>query len=343
MDIPFLDFSTVLSPHCYFFLVSQAVVKQILEILSTRTVPLVRKEIANCIISATPMSSRLISIRLAAKPHNITAIQVYAPTSDHEDDEVEKFYEDLDNSIAKVPKKDTLIVQGYWNAKVGPDAFLQWPGTAGRFGHGTTNERGLRLLEFAKNHSLTLANTLHPHKRSRTITWHAPNGEVHNQIDYILVPQRYKSSINKAMTRTYPGADIGSDHDLVLATFKLKLNSERKAKSPRLHFDLEKLKDPNISETFRAQIGGKFAALTLIDNDVDTMANSLKEVLVSTAEEVLGMKRRTIQPWVTNEVLDLCDKRREFRKRKFGSNVAMENYKLANKAVRKKMKEAKEK
>ncbi|GFS04557.1 endonuclease-reverse transcriptase [Elysia marginata] len=145
------------------------------------------------------------------------------------------------------------------------------------------------------------------------------------------------------MTRTYPGADIGSDHDLVLATFKLKLNSKRKAKSPRLHFDLEKLKDPNISETFRAQIGGKFAALTLIDNDVDTMANSLKEVLVSTAEEVLGRKRRTIQPWVTNEVLDLCDKRRELRKRKFGSNVAMENYQLANKAVRKKMKEAKEK
>ncbi|GFR58747.1 hypothetical protein ElyMa_003486800 [Elysia marginata] len=78
------------------------------------------------------------------------------------------------------------------------------------------------------------------------------------------------------MTRTYPGADIGSDHDLMLATFKLKLNSNRKAKSPQLHFDLEKLKDPKISETFRAQIGGKFAALTLIDNDLDTIANSLK-------------------------------------------------------------------
>ncbi|GFR71095.1 endonuclease exonuclease phosphatase domain containing protein [Elysia marginata] len=96
------------------------------------------------------------------------------------------------------------------------------------------------------------------------------------------------------MTRAYPGADIGSDHDLVLAIFKLKLNSKRKAKSPRLNFDFEKLKGPNIFETFRAQIGGKFAALTLIDNDVDTMANSVKEVLVSTAEEVLGRKRRTI-------------------------------------------------
>ncbi|GFR99771.1 hypothetical protein ElyMa_002800200 [Elysia marginata] len=73
------------------------------------------------------------------------------------------------------------------------------------------------------------------------------------------------------------------------------------------------------------------------------MTNSLKEALVSTAEEVLRRKRRTIQPWVTNEVLDLCDKRRELCKRKFGSNVAMENNQLANKAVRKKMKEAKEK
>ncbi|GFR59878.1 RNA-directed DNA polymerase from mobile element jockey-like [Elysia marginata] len=126
----------------------------------------------------------------------------------------------------------------------------------------------------------------------------------------MLAPQRYKSSINKAMTRKYPGADIGSDHVLVLAAFKLKLNSKSKAKSPRLHLDLEKLKDPNISETFRVQIGGKLAALTLIDNDVDTMANSLKEVFASTAEEVLGRKRRTTQ---TNEVLDLCDKRRELR------------------------------
>ena len=147
------------------------------------------------------------------------------------------------------------------------------------------NDRGLRLLEFAKSHNLTLANTLHPHKLSRTATWHSPDGKTHNQIDFILVPQRFKSSINKAKSRTFPGADIGSDHDLVLASFKLKLKSKRSPKSTRLSFDLDKLNDPEVSQAFQAQVGGKFAALNLLDQDVDTLANYTKEVLLSTAQD----------------------------------------------------------
>ena len=211
---------------------------------------IVRKEIFGSDISCTPISSRLISLRVSAKPHNMTIIQVYAPTSDHDDEEVEQFYEQLEET--KIPKKDILVVQGDWNAKVGPDAYENWAGTVGHFGLGTTNDRGLRLLEFAKSHRLTLANTLHPHKLSRTATWHSPNGLVHNQIDFILAPQRFKSSINKAMTRTFPGADIGSDHDLVLAAFKLKLRAKRSPRSPCILFDLEKLKDPEIAEVFQA-------------------------------------------------------------------------------------------
>jgi len=162
-----------------------------------------------------------------------------------------------------------------------------------------------------------LANTLHPQKPSRTTTWHAPNGNVHNQIDFILAPQRYKSSINKANTRTFPGADIGSDHDLVLMTIKLKLKAQRTTKNPRIRFDLEKLKDPEIVEVFQAKIGGKFAALNFLDSDVDTMAADIKDVLLSSAAEVLGKEKRKKQPWVTSEILDLCDKRRELRHEKY--------------------------
>ena len=114
-------------------------------------------------------------------------IQVYAPTSDHEDEEIEEFYELLDTTIAKVPKKDILIVQGDWNAKVGPDAYQNWAGTAGRFGLGETNDRGLRLLEFARSHHLTLANTLHPHKLSRTATWHYDTRYTIHDIFIVLI------------------------------------------------------------------------------------------------------------------------------------------------------------
>ena len=86
----------------------------------------------------------------------------------------------------------------------------------------------------------------------------------------------------------------------MLATIKLKLKTKRLSKSPRNRFDLEKLKE-NI-KVFQAKVGEKFAALFILGSGVDTLANNLKEVLILTAEEVLGRKRN--QSWVTNWVLD---------------------------------------
>lgn len=304
---------------------------------------IVNKEAMNYVISCTPISERLISIRLSAKPHNMSIIQVYAPTTTHEDEVVEKFYDDLERTILNTPRKDIMIIQGDWNAKVGTDAYKDWAGTAGKFCVGETNDRGLRLLDFARNHNLTLANTLHPHKRTRTVTWHSPNGQIHNQIDFILTPQRFKSSINKAKTRTYPGADIGSDHDLVMMKFKLKLNARRQAKRTRIRFDLDKLKDPQIVEIFQATLGGKFAALNVLDKDVDELSNEIDTALLTSAEEVLGKQRSKKQPWITNEALDLCDKRRELRKVKFMNDTKHAEYQQMNKKVRRKIKEDKEK
>ena len=97
---------------------------------------IVRKEVVSSIIKCTPISSRLISIRISAKPHNITVIQVYEPTADHEDEGVEQFYKQLDSILAKTPRKGILVVQADWNAKAGPDAYQHWAGTVGRFGIG---------------------------------------------------------------------------------------------------------------------------------------------------------------------------------------------------------------
>ncbi len=125
---------------------------------------IVKKERANSVLSCTPVSSRIISICISARPKIITVIQVYAPTQDYADEVIEEFYDELDTTIRTTSKKDLLIVVGDWNAKVGPDAYNQWSGSVGRFGEGDTNDRGLRLLEFTSGHSLTLANILFPHK-----------------------------------------------------------------------------------------------------------------------------------------------------------------------------------
>ena len=126
---------------------------------------------------------------------------------------------------------------------------------------------------------------------SRTATWHAPAGQVHNQIDFILTPKRFQSKLNEANTRYFPGAHIGSDHDLVPTTIQSNLQTKCFTKSPHIRFDPEKLKTPKIAVVFPAEIGGKFAAVCILDSDVDTLANSLKEVLLPAAEEALGNRR----------------------------------------------------
>ncbi|KAK4287783.1 hypothetical protein Pmani_039161, partial [Petrolisthes manimaculis] len=153
------------------------------------------------------------------------------------------------------PKQDVLVIQGDWNAKIGKDAQAQWQGTCGPSCNATTNERGFRLLEFAATNNLVVANTLGNHKPSRIWTWHSPNNQYHNQIDYILVRKRFQTGINAARTRAFPGADIGSDHNLVMMTFRIRLRNTNKANFTRLRFNLDKLKDPSIKEEFQAKIG----------------------------------------------------------------------------------------
>ena len=106
-------------------------------------------------------------------------------------------------------------MQGDWNAKEGKDAYENWQGICGPFCNDDTNERGLRLLEFAALTDLVLANTFGQQKASRTWTWHSPNGQHHNQIDYILVRKRFRSGVNIARTQRFPGANIGSDNALL--------------------------------------------------------------------------------------------------------------------------------
>ena len=106
----------------------------------------------------------MISVRFQGKPFSITVIQVYAPTSNTEEAEVEWFYEDLQELLELTPKRDVLFIIGDWNAKVGSQ---ETPGVTGKFGLGMRNEAGQRLIEFCQENALVIANTLfQQHKRT---------------------------------------------------------------------------------------------------------------------------------------------------------------------------------
>ena len=92
----------------------------------------------------------MISVRFQGKPFNITVIQLYAPTSNAEEAEVEQFYEDLQDPLELIPKKDVLFITGDWNAKVGSQ---ETPGVTGKFGLGIRNEAGPRLIKVLSRES----------------------------------------------------------------------------------------------------------------------------------------------------------------------------------------------
>ena len=142
---------------------------------------------------------------------------LYAPASNTEEAEVEQFYEDIQDLLELTPKEDVLFIIGDWNAK---GRSQETPGVTGTFGLGMQNEAGQRLIEFCLENTMVIANTLFQQHKRRLYTWTSPDGQHQNQIDYILCRQRWRSSIQS--TKTRPGADCGSDHELLITKFRLK-------------------------------------------------------------------------------------------------------------------------
>ena len=177
----------------------------------------------------------MISVHFQGKSFNITVIQVYAQTSNAEEAEVERFYENLQDLLELTPKTDVLFIIGDWNAKVGSQEI---PGVAGRFDLGVQNEAGQRLIEFCQQNALVIANTLFQQHKRRPYTWTSPDGQYQIQIDYILCSQRQRSSIQSAKTRL--GADCGSDHELHIGKFRLKLKKVGKTTRP-FRYDLNQI------------------------------------------------------------------------------------------------------
>ena len=116
----------------------------------------------------------MTSVHFQDKPFNTMVIQVYLPTSNTEEAEVEWFYEDLQDLLEQTPKKGVLFIIGDWNAKVGNQ---ETPGVTGKFGLGMQNEAGQRLIEFCQENALVIANILFQQHKRRLYTWTSPDGQ----------------------------------------------------------------------------------------------------------------------------------------------------------------------
>ena len=106
---------------------------------------------------------------------------------------------------------------------------------------------------------------------------------------------------------------------MAMMTFQTRLKNSRKPTQPRIRFDLDKLSDPTVTSAFQATIDDRFAPLaTLVDEDADleSMVTHFNKAVTDIAAELLGKQRRKRKPWITPEILDLCDQRRDLKKKR---------------------------
>src|SRR5574337_886657 len=192
------------------------------------------------------------------------------------------------------------------------------PGVTGKFGLGIRNEARQRLIEFCQENALVIANTLFQQHKRRLYTWASPDGQNQNQIDYILCSQRWRSSIQSAKTRT--GADCGSDHELLIAKFRLKLKKVGKTTRP-FKYDLNQ-----IPYDYTGEVRNRFKGLDLIDRVPDELWNEVSYIVQETGIKTIPMEKKCKKAkWLSGEVLQIAVKRREAK-----SKGEKERYKHLN-------------
>ena len=173
----------------------------------------------------------MISVRLEGKPPNITVIQVYAPTTNAEEVQLEWLYKELQDFLKLTPKKDVLFILGDGSTNVGSEEI---PRVTGKFGLEVQNAAGQRLTEFCQENTNTF---FQKHKRW-IYTWTSEDCQYQNQTDCVFCGRRWRSSIKSAKTRS--GADCGSDHELLTAKFMLNLKKLGNTTRP-FRYDLNQI------------------------------------------------------------------------------------------------------
>ena len=296
-----------------------------------------------------PHGERIIMASFTTRNSNINMniVQVYTPTNDAFDEEKDVFYSLLQEILDKLPRKDINILMGDVNAKVGQDN-VGYEGCMGQHGLGEMNDNGERLANICAFNNLVIGGSVFPHRRIHKATWVSPDGVTENQIDHFCISRRFRRSLEDVKVQR--GADIGSDHHLLLAKLKLRLKRHGSRINTRgMKFQVNLLaKDKK--EEFQMQLRNRFQPLADMEEEADVESHwkKVKEGFILTCQDVLGKKRMEDKEWISQHSMGLIQRRREMKAQVNASRTrctradVQELYRKAAKDVKKSIKKDKE-
>ena len=312
---------------CFVYSGGEGAVRGVGVMMSTR--------VAKCVMGYWAVSDRVLVVKIKGKPFDINIVQVYAPTSERDEDEVDEFYDKVDEVLDQCKNHEITIVMGDVNAKVGEGRLGE---AVGPFGLGERNERGERWANWCTERQQMVMNTWFRQHPRRLWTWMSPGDRARNQIDYMTINKRYRNAVTKV--RTYPGADCDSDHVPVVADIRVRLKKlKREEIKPRR--DVQVLKrNEELKQRYILTVENKYQMLRdeCDENDPGQQWKRLSDAIEEGNQKVLPEKRRRRKNnWITEEIFELMDERRAAKGR--DNNI----YRELNRQIKRKCREAKEK
>lgn len=249
---------------------------------------------SRCLIEFKPISDRLIVARFSCRFRNISVIQCYAPTEPDDDSSKDEFYSQLDTTIHSLPGGDIKILIGDFNAKVGSDnANLE--SIMGKNGLGDVrNDNGERLVDLCARHSLFIGGTRFLHKDIHKYTWESPDQNTRNQIDHVIISKLFVGSLEDVRTRR--GADLYTDHELLVGTFRLRPAAIKQHKHVA-KFNTSRFQDPSTSQLYRNTLSLKLPA----DVDSEQSWDDIVEACKQAAKDVIGHVDKRRKQWISDE------------------------------------------
>src|SRR6218665_3863690 len=275
-----------------------------------------------------PVNSRIIVARFNGQPLNLSVIQIHALTADSTEEEIEEFYENLEITLTELPGKDIKIISGDWNAKIETDN-TGLEHIMAKHGYGTRNERGERLLEFAAKHEMMTCNTKFKQKDCRKYTWISPDGKYTNMIDLILIDRRWQTSVE--LCRTFRGADMSSDHNLVLCNLKLKHITSKKYEKKR---NIQALDDVTIRAKYEAEIAKRIRDAEMEKLNMEGKATKLCEIIQQAVEATVPLAEQPKRKSISKKTLKLATEKRKMRLKAKESEQATIEYRTLCNEVR---------